>query len=319
MRQLWRNLLLFLLPLFMVVCLVLAIHPDDPPDPKGFMGGLLDKHCRLQSIKSPRLILGGGSNLAFGVNSERLEKVFGMPVVNLGLHGGLGLEFMLGELRHSIRKGDIVLLSIEHQLDMEGQPDLKRYVGELFPESKLYCNPSFPEKISLLLGETKEGMEKIFLGGLNRTDSTETENNPIYTRSAFNNYGDVVAHIGQRSFYNAGLVKPFRYEPWKGIEAINAFYDFARESGVDVYYLFPCYPYSNFESNAGALHKITDAVKEGVHVPILNSESDFVYADSLFYDTKYHLTGEGRELRTERLIEILQQKGFLNSSKRLLN
>jgi hypothetical protein len=303
----------------MVVCLVLVIHPDGPPNPNGFMGGLLDKHSRLQSIKTPRLILGGGSNLAFGVNSERLEKAFGMPVVNLGLHGGLGLEFMLGELRHSIRKGDIVLLSIEHQLDMEGQPDLKRYVGELFPESKEYCQPSFPEKISLLLGETKEGMEKIFSGGLGQNDSTQVEDNPVYRRSAFNKYGDVVAHIGQRSFYNAGLVKPFRYEPWKGIEAINEFCDFARESGVDVYYLFPCYPYSNFESNKAALHKITEAVKEGVHVPILNSESDFVYADSLFYDTKYHLNGEGRERRTDRLIEILHQKGVLNPSNRLRN
>ncbi len=319
MRQLWRNLLLFLLPLFMVVCFVLVVHPDGPPNPNGFMGGLLDKHSRLQSIKTPRLILGGGSNLAFGVNSERLEKVFGMPVVNLGLHGGLGLEFMLGELRHSIRKGDVVLLSIEHQLDMEGQPDLKRYVGDLFPESRDYCNPSFPEKISLLLGETKEGLEKILSGGLGQNDSIQIENNPVYTRSAFNKYGDVVAHIGQQSFYNAGLVKPFRYEPWKGIEAINAFYDFALESGVDVHYLFPCYPYSNFESNKAALHKIAEAVKEGVHIPILNSESDFVYADSLFYDTKYHLNGEGRERRTDRLIEILQQKGVLNPSKRLRN
>jgi hypothetical protein len=311
MRQLWRNLLLFLLPLFMVVCLVLVLHPDGPPNPNGFMGGLPDKHARLQSINGPRLILGGGSNLAFGVNSERLEKAFGMPVVNLGLHGGMGLEFMLGELRHSIRNGDVVLLSIEHQLDMEGQPDLKRYVGELFPESKSYCNPSFPETISLLLGETKEGLEKILSGGLGHNDSTQVENNPVYTRSAFNKYGDVVAHIGQRSFYNPGLVKPFRYEPWKGIEAINSFYDFANESEVKVYYLFPCYPRSNFESNQAALRKITADVKAGIHVPILNSESDFVFADTLFYDTKYHLTGDGRELRTDRMIEILKRKSVI--------
>jgi hypothetical protein len=315
MRLLWRNLILFLLPLFLVVTFVLLLQPDGAPNPNGFMGGLPDKHARLQSINGPRLILGGGSNLAFGVNSERLEKAFGMPVVNLGLHGGLGLEFMLGELRHSIRKGDIVLLSIEHQLDMEGQPDLKRYVGELFPESRDYCQPSFPEKISLLLGETKEGMEKIFSGGFVAADSAEIENNPIYTRSAFNKYGDVVAHIGQRSFYDGRLVKPFRYEPWKGIEAINSFYDFAKESGVTVYYLFPCYPRSNFESNKAALSKITTAVKEGIHVPILNSESDFVYDDTLFYDTKYHLTGVGRELRTDKMIQILKGKGFLTSTR----
>jgi len=312
LHLLWRNLILFLLPLFLVVILVLGVQPETEPNPNGFMGGLPDKHARLQSIKGPRVILGGGSNLAFGVNSARLEKEFGIPVVNLGLHGGMGLEFMLGELRHSIRKGDIVLLSIEHQLDMEGQPDLKRYVGDLFPESRDYCNPSFPERISLLIGETKEGIEKIFSGGLGRTDSIQVENNPIYKRSAFNKYGDVVAHIGLRSFYDPRLVKPFRYEPWKGIDAINSFYDFAKESDVKVYYLFPCYPQSNFNSNQAALRKITADVKKGIHVPILNSESDFVYADTLFYDTKYHLTGVGRELRTDRMIDILKIKGVLN-------
>lgn len=54
---------------------------------------LVDKVDRLKSITEPKIILVGDSNVAFGINSKKIEEELGMPVVNLGLHGALGNAF----------------------------------------------------------------------------------------------------------------------------------------------------------------------------------------------------------------------------------
>lgn len=54
---------------------------------------LIDKVERLKGITEAKIILVGDSNVAFGINSEKIEEELGMPVVNLGLHGALGNAF----------------------------------------------------------------------------------------------------------------------------------------------------------------------------------------------------------------------------------
>lgn len=54
---------------------------------------LIDKVNRLKSIKEPKIILVGDSNLAFGINSKKIEDELEMSVVNLGLHNVLGNAF----------------------------------------------------------------------------------------------------------------------------------------------------------------------------------------------------------------------------------
>ena len=39
-----------------------------------YMAAIIDKHKRLDSIKSPKIILAGGSNLAFGINSGKIRE-----------------------------------------------------------------------------------------------------------------------------------------------------------------------------------------------------------------------------------------------------
>lgn len=76
-----------------------------------YQASLLDKVERLQSIEEPKIILIGNSNLAFGMNSQMLEEAMEMPVVNMGLHGGLGNAFHEEMLQFGLSEGDIVILS----------------------------------------------------------------------------------------------------------------------------------------------------------------------------------------------------------------
>src|SRR5690554_8180171 len=42
------------------------------------------KHDRLEALSGNRVVLVGGSNLAFGIDSKAIEAAVGCPVVNMG-------------------------------------------------------------------------------------------------------------------------------------------------------------------------------------------------------------------------------------------
>lgn len=64
----------------------------------------------MENIDGPKIVLVGDSNLAFGINSEDIEDAFNMPVVNMGLHGGLGSIFSERMARINVDEGDIYII-----------------------------------------------------------------------------------------------------------------------------------------------------------------------------------------------------------------
>jgi hypothetical protein len=76
----------------------------------------VDKVARLNSLKSPKLVLVGGSNLSFGIDTPRLERELGLPVANMGLNAGFGVRCMVNTIRPCLKPGDTVLLCIEYSL-----------------------------------------------------------------------------------------------------------------------------------------------------------------------------------------------------------
>ncbi|MEI7503504.1 MAG: hypothetical protein WCJ61_09490, partial [Paludibacter sp.] len=102
------------------------------------------------------------------------------------------------------------------------------------------------------------------------------------------------------------------YELWKGIKLLNEFAEFAKFKNIRVYFIFPCYPKSEFELNKVVIKKYENDLRRELEMPILNKPEDFVFADSLFYDTVYHLNKVGREKRTGLLIEILKKNHIGN-------
>src|SRR4051812_8219671 len=89
-----------IISLYMLISFTVLPHNFIKND---FMAAIIDKHKRINQINSPKIIFAGGSNLTFGLNSEEVEKEFSVPVVNLGLHAGLGLTFILNELKATIK------------------------------------------------------------------------------------------------------------------------------------------------------------------------------------------------------------------------
>lgn len=96
----------------MVVLILLAAYVNHilPQYAQGYNASLLDKVDRLESIEGPKIVLVGNSNLPFGINSRMIEESMKMPVVDMGLHGGLGNAFQEEMAKYNVVPGDIYVL-----------------------------------------------------------------------------------------------------------------------------------------------------------------------------------------------------------------
>lgn len=264
-----------------------------------YMAAIIDKHDRLAETDGRRLLLVGGSNLAFGINSERLEKEFQLPVVNMGLHAGLGHEFIINEAISQVRKGDVLILSLEYSLynpDKEPDVALIDHTQEIYPAAEAYYSFSLKNWESLFYGNFKRALEK------SKIDTTT-----VYNRKSFNKWGDVIAHLDKK-----GRTKLIGKGKWNNLTVGNTklFYklsDKCKAVGAKLFIVFPDYPRSEYELNEMASKTLEAQIRKEISfIPIICTPETFVMDDTCFFDTVYHLNKSGREMRTDKLIALLR-------------
>ena len=100
--------------LLLILSTIFAVIYLQPVDPDKYLMVMLDKHKLLRTTPQPRVILVGDSSLAFGMDSAMIKKATGYNVVNMGLHGGLGLIYIMDELKPYLKKDDIVIFALDY-------------------------------------------------------------------------------------------------------------------------------------------------------------------------------------------------------------
>lgn len=266
------------------------------------MAAIIDKHAEAAEIEGPKIIFAGGSNLAFGLDSKKIEQKFGLPVINMALHANLGLTFILNELKDVTKQDDIVFLSIEYFMPMEGNYDLLENARHFYPECGNYYKRSYLKEAKDYLNETENDFKKLFSanGGPQKEDS-------IYSRKSFNKNGDLTLYLSMKNMKILDSRENFITPAWNGIEKLNQFYAYSKSKHFLVFFLYPPYAHSQFSRNYQIIEEFQTNMKENLKIPILNTPDDFAFNDSLFFNTIYHLNSEGREKRTQRLIEIFSK------------
>ena len=81
---------------------------------------------------------------------------------------------------------------------------------------------------------------------------------------------------------------------------------FAKEKGIKLVYLPPTFCESNYRTQKAKIQTLAKQMS-ALGIPYMAPPERFVYADSLYYDTSYHLTTYGAELRTKAVLEILRE------------
>jgi len=270
-----------------------------------YNGAIIDKHNYADRIKSPRIIFCGGSNVAFGINSLEIAEATHMPVVNLGLLGGLGLNFILNEAKYTARPSDIVIISTEYYLSPEGTYNDKADIERIFPPAGKYFTPTLAQIMGdFFIEDLKKNLPNT-LSVLAHIKKAEP-NLGVYKRSSFNENGDVVRNFVPVPAMDFSAAKTTNYGYYEGIKSLNDFKLFADQHHISVYFIYPCYPTSLYYGSKKTFDRMAGDFTMDLKVKVLNTPESASFADSLFYNTEFHLTPRGRELRTQRIISLLK-------------
>ena len=164
-----------------------------------YLAANIDKQRILKNTPSPKIVFIGGSNLAFGLNSEEVEKKLGRPVVNMGLHASLSLSFMLNEIKTSIKQGDIIIIVPEYEhfqnnFYKKGSDDTIACLLYVNPAASKYLQPAIRYRAILknifILEKLRTGDLVDFL--VKDQERKRTHHDEITYRGGFNGKGDMV-------------------------------------------------------------------------------------------------------------------------------
>lgn len=322
MRRFVLQVLAFLF--FQAALLGALLSRYDVPAEANYMAATVEKHLRLRSVPKPRVILVGGSNVAFGFASDQMVRALGRPVVNMGLAAGLGLEFMLREIESALGPGDLVVLSLEYEHFARG-PRPKWYLGSGFDPNVLQQVLIFRPRSFSALGMPH--FRKIVLDrGLaiageiaRRALLFPTSGQPSQTaevpsaRLAFNEWGDMVGHRNRPSAVGPEVVDQGRlvgdargFPNVAALEALREFVEATKASGVKVAFTFPPKPTGTMDREGAIAALLAGALRRIPGLILLDTPGDHTYPPELFFDSANHLTAEGTARRTAAMIDALR-------------
>lgn len=273
------------------------------------LAAIIDKENLLHRTASPKIIFVGGSNIAMGIDSPLVEEHLGMPVVNMGLHGGLGLRFYLNEVTPYVNAGDLVVVSPEYQ-SFVGLVDGDETILDilyLYPQAARYLAP---QQYVMLASRLPASIQVQFMGLLMNVFTKQAD--PPYTREGFDRYGDEVSHLSKPSTIDLTGKHLFGSAPLavdeESIRLLNEFDAYVRSIGARVVLAYPPLPDSQYTENENIISRVCQEMRGKSTVQVLGSPMDYVYPIDYFYDTLYHLNERGREARTAKIISYLEQQ-----------
>lgn len=249
---------------------------------------------RLETLSGPRLVIIGGSNAAFGLDSPELKSITGLNVVNTASHASVGLKFMLDEAEARIKSGDVIVI----------MPEYAQFFGtfeganESLTAEAIYGGYSALSRFSAMQWLNFIcGIPKYLVGNI-KSHKAGPGNYSAYN---FNAEGDEIAHWHCGHGVVAAVVEPaptpvdscaVKYLA----EAIFRF----RQLGCRVLLLPPITIRSNYEANRNRMVDIDNCFSV-YGIDFDGADTMFVFEDTLAYDTPYHMTRPAVEMATRIL------------------
>lgn len=275
-----------------------------PSNPNGYYKGYELKYNRLDTMKGPRLLILGGSEVAMSINSKLLQDSLKMNVANLGLHAGLGIDLNLNDaLKHS-RKGDIVLFSFSSFLGAgQGGSDAYSvpYLVDYYPSK--FFELSYPNKACVV-----SGIFPLLKGKINYLKSKWSgKDTQFYTLNSIDEYGDIIKPE----------MKPYQYPGNGKIDStdyvtnnstyLNSVADrlnMIKKRGCIVYIIPSVRHQLRYQSDRLAIERLADFMKERGIEQLFDAKESAV-PNELLYDNPYHTNNEGAVFYSNLIVKHL--------------
>ena len=284
---------------------------------KSYYAALVDKTNRLEEIKDKKkIVIIGGSGVAFGLESELLKKYYpDYEVQNFGLYADLGIKLMLDLSKDYIGKDDIVIIAPE----MSNQT------------MSLYFNPlSFlkatEERTNLFRKLDEDNKKDVFSNYLyflqeKNTMSDDVELVGVYQRKNLNEYGDISYYEdvdGEMVSMRTSNIMSLRYDVNTPISIApdvidNDFIKYINDYSYSLSLkgattLFDYSPINKLAVTSSTEDKIAfqKKINAEIQFPIIGNVDDHIISNEYFYDSNFHMNDTGAIYNTLLLIRDLK-------------
>lgn len=285
------------------ICAVFVFGAIAPQYSLNYNSSLIEKIDRLNNIREEKIILVGNSNVAFGFDSEIIEKEIGMPVVNLGLHGGLGNYFHEQMAKENIQAGDIVVLChTDYSTSNITEPDIVWQMLEERLELFRLINIKDYFSVFRALPRYLESTVFLYIDGSGNQDSKD-----CYSRNAFNEYGDNIyprASLTYRFTEKSVKVPEIDDENIKRINEMNRYCDARGAKLVIAGYPIASGEYTPEKEKYEAFQQ---KLEGKMQCDVISNFTDYFIPYDCFYNTVFHLNEKGVEIRTNQFIKDLEK------------
>ena len=280
---------------------------------EAYYAELGDLYDRLYETEGRKLVIVGGSNVAFGINGALLETALAemgqdYTVCPFGLYAAVGTSAMLDLSLDALGEGDVVILAVE-----PGSQTMSTYFGAT---AFWKCAEDKPEMLLKLPGAKLSALVGNYVPYLQERISIALEGNypvveGVYAEASFDDRGDMI-------YPREGNIMPVGYDTGMMIdlgnlaiqpafaEQVNAYCAAAREKGATVVMSFSPMNRSAMRNHSeevlGAFFRMCN---ETFDCPVISDPKDYVLPSGWFYDTNFHMNDAGAALRTYRLAQDL--------------
>ena len=274
-----------------------------------FMGELKSKYERLKETSGKRIVLVGGSGVAFDCDSALMDDFFpSYEIVNFGMYAGLGTKAVMDLSENYIHEGDIVILSPEQSEQTFSDYFNGEYMWQAADGAFGMLRDLKSENFEAMLGNfprfALEKLNYVMKGQKPQTDS-------IYQKKSFNTYGDIELDtcrenilpngydVNQKVRFTEDVVQP------EFLEYMNVWAKRLEKKGAVVWYRYcPVNKLSVEDMDDLAAYDVF--LRQKLDFPVIGNPENSLMEAEWFFDTNFHLNQPGKEVNTVQLIRDMK-------------
>ena len=274
-----------------------------------FMGELKSKYERLKETSGKRIVLVGGSGVAFDCDSALMDDFFpSYEIVNFGMYAGLGTKAVMDLSENYIHEGDIVILSPEQSEQTFSDYFNGEYMWQAADGAFGMLRDLKSENFEAMLGNfprfALEKLNYVMKGQKPQTDS-------IYQKKSFNTYGDIELDtcrenilpngydVNQKVRFTEDVVQP------KFMDYMNDWAKRLEKKGAVVWYRYcPVNKLSVEDMDDLAAYDVF--LRQKLDFPVIGNPENSLMEAEWFFDTNFHLNQPGKEVNTVQLIRDMK-------------
>lgn len=274
-----------------------------------FMGELKSKYERLKETSGKRIVLVGGSGVAFDCDSALMDDFFpSYEIVNFGMYAGLGTKTVMDLSENYIHEGDIVILSPEQSEQTFSDYFNGEYMWQAADGAFGMLRDLKSENFEAMLGNfprfALEKLNYVMKGQKPQTDS-------IYQKKSFNTYGDIELDTCRENILPNGydVNQEVRFtEDVVHPEFMDYMNDWAKrleKKGAVVWYRYcPVNKLSVEDMDDLAAYDVF--LRQKLDFPVIGNPENSLMEAEWFFDTNFHLNQPGKEVNTVQLIRDMK-------------